>query len=208
MPRGSGSRRSRAAEPTARPGRTLCGAGRSAAWLARLLWEQKAGGSNPPVPIDVGDPRPRGPGAPSAFRARSRRRLRVGRLGLGGRLVGQRPRLPALLGEWALGCVDDLGCARGGRDAAQGRRRRAGRGRLRAARLLPRRRRARRPARARHDRRGDPLLGSRSASASRSASSRPRAEASESPPTAARRRPPTPSRSPRTRPRPASTPWP
>ena len=28
-----------------------CGlAGRSAAWLARLLWEQEAGGSNPPVP--------------------------------------------------------------------------------------------------------------------------------------------------------------
>src|SRR5579864_4762856 len=25
--------------------------GRSAAWLARLLWEQEAGGSNPPVPI-------------------------------------------------------------------------------------------------------------------------------------------------------------
>jgi hypothetical protein len=24
--------------------------GRSAAWLARLLWEQEAGGSNPPVP--------------------------------------------------------------------------------------------------------------------------------------------------------------
>src|SRR6478736_6818661 len=26
-------------------------AGRSSAWLERLLWEQEAGGSNPPVPI-------------------------------------------------------------------------------------------------------------------------------------------------------------
>jgi hypothetical protein len=28
--------------------------GRSAAWLARLLWEQEAGGSNPPVPTRKG----------------------------------------------------------------------------------------------------------------------------------------------------------
>ena len=30
---------------------TLLEAGRSSAWLERLLWEQEAGGSNPPVPI-------------------------------------------------------------------------------------------------------------------------------------------------------------
>ena len=30
---------------------TLEAAGRSSAWLERLLWEQEAGGSNPPVPI-------------------------------------------------------------------------------------------------------------------------------------------------------------
>src|SRR4051794_11720727 len=29
--------------------------GRSAAWLARLLWEQEAGGSNPPVPTSQGN---------------------------------------------------------------------------------------------------------------------------------------------------------
>jgi hypothetical protein len=27
--------------------------GRSAAWLARLLWEQEVGGSNPPVPTII-----------------------------------------------------------------------------------------------------------------------------------------------------------
>ena len=36
--------------------------GRSAAWLARLLWEQEAGGSNPPAPTNPRDPGPSGGG--------------------------------------------------------------------------------------------------------------------------------------------------
>ena len=51
--RGADPRRGRLGPGLAGSPPTLPSAGRSSAWLERLLWEQKAGGSNPPVPISV-----------------------------------------------------------------------------------------------------------------------------------------------------------
>ena len=79
--------------------------------------------------------------------------------------------------------------ARRCRDASSGRRRGSRRGRVRALRRLPGRRRARRDPRARHDRRGNPALGER-APASGGAVHPAAARASTSPFTAALRRRP------------------
>ena len=84
--RGADPRRRRLGPGLAASPPTLRSAGRSSAWLERLLWEQKAGGSNPPVPMgfDVGRPgRPRivtrrdySGGRVFLCRARSRRTIR------------------------------------------------------------------------------------------------------------------------------------